>query len=271
MPPDLLLLVAMVAMAGAVAGLLAGLLGVGGGIVIVPVLEYALGAAGVPVELRMHLAVGTSLASIIPTALASARAHRLRGAFDGEIARQWAPAIALGAVLGAVVAAAASGAVLRAVFGGVALLIAARMLLRNQQEPVAHVMPVRGRWRLVPGGIGLVSAMMGIGGGSLSVPVLSAFGMPVHRAVGTSAWLGLWIALPAACGFVMLGYGRAGLPAGSVGFVNLPALAVLLPMTILLAPAGAALAHRLSRPVLSSAFGVFLLLVSLRMLYRSLA
>jgi uncharacterized membrane protein YfcA len=269
---ELLQLALIVAVAGVAAGVLAGLLGVGGGIVIVPVLDMAFGVAGVPDELRMHLAVGTSLASIVPTALSSARAHRQRGAIDARVAGSWSLAIGAGALLGAWIASGVRGAVLSAVFGVVALLAGLRMLGGGDERgEVAQRDPGARKWLPVPVGIGAVSAMMGIGGGTLSVPALTALGLPVHRAVGTSAWLGFWIALPAAVGFAWMGHGRPDLPPFSLGFVSLVALAVLLPATVLAAPWGARIAHGLSKRQLSVAFGLFLLVTGLRMLYRALA
>jgi uncharacterized membrane protein YfcA len=267
---ELIQLVLLLAAAGVAAGVLAGLLGVGGGIVLVPVLDLAFGAAGVPDAVRMHLAVGTSLASIVPTALSSARAHWHRGGIDPAVAMSWSPAIAVGATLGAWLASRVGGAVLSMVFAVVALGAALRMLLGSGGSGEAFDRGAsRARWWPLPVAIGTVSSMMGIGGGTLSVPALSALGLPVHRAVGTSAWLGLWIALPAAIGFAWLGRGEDGLPAFSAGHVNLLALAVLLPATVLAAPLGAKLAHSLSRRQLSVAFGVFLLVSALRMFYRA--
>jgi uncharacterized membrane protein YfcA len=267
---ELMELVALLAVAGVAAGVLAGLLGVGGGIVLVPVLDLAFGASGVPVEVRMHLAVGTSLASIIPTALSSARAHWKRGGIDRAVAASWSPAIAVGASLGAWLASRVGGGVLSMIFAVVALAAALRMLSGADAAGDGRDRgPSRPRWWPLPVAIGTVSSMMGIGGGTLSVPVLSVLGLPVHRAVGTSAWLGLWIALPAAIGFAWLGRGSEGLPSFSVGYVNLLALAVLLPVTVLAAPFGAKLAHSLSRRQLSAAFGLFLLISALRMFYRA--
>lgn len=264
------MLAGMVAVAGLGAGVLSGLLGVGGGIVIVPALDYAFSAVGVADDVRMHLAVGTSLASIIPTAVASARAHRRRGAVDAAISAQWAPAVAAGAAGGALLASAVQGGVLAGVFGVVALAMALRMLRRDDAPSARWVRWAGlGRGRAVPAGVGLISAMMGIGGGTLSVPALTGQGTPVHRAVGTAAWLGLWIAIPAATGYLVLGWGRPGLPPFSAGFVNLLAWAVLLPCTVLMVPLGARLAHGLSRRGLSVAFGAFLSVVALRMLYRA--
>jgi len=267
---ELIQLVLLLAAAGVAAGVLAGLLGVGGGIVLVPVLDLAFGAAGVPDAVRMHVAVGTSLASIVPTALSSARAHWRRGAIDPAVAASWSPAIALGASLGAWLASRVGGAVLSMVFAVVALAAALRMLAGPDASAQARDRaPARPRWWPLPVAIGTVSSMMGIGGGTLSVPALTALGLPVHRAVGTSAWLGLWIALPAALGFAWLGRGEPGLPAFSAGHVNLLALAVLLPATVLAAPLGVRLAHSLSRRQLSAAFGLFLLVSALRMFYRA--
>lgn len=268
---ELIVLAGIVAAAGVFAGVLAGLLGVGGGIVIVPVLEFAFGVIGAPDDLRMHLAVGTSLASIIPTAISSSLAHRRRNGIDATVARGWSGAIALGAALGAWLASRVGGSVLATVFGVVALVVALRMLTARELPPRATgAEPTARRWLPVPVAIGGISAMMGIGGGTLSVPVLTALGLPIHRAVGTSAWFGLWIATAAAAGFAWLGMGASGLPPGSVGYVNVVALAVLLPTTVLAAPLGARLAHSLSRRQLQVAFGVFLLLTAARMLYRAI-
>jgi uncharacterized membrane protein YfcA len=269
---ELVVLAGIVAAAGVFAGVLAGLLGVGGGIVIVPVLEFAFGVVGVPEDLRMHLAVGTSLASIVPTAISSSLAHRRRDGIDGAVARAWSVAIALGAASGAWLASRVGGSVLATVFAVVALVVALRMLTASEvPRPVSRGDPAAPRWLPIPVAIGGISAMMGIGGGTLSVPVLSAFGLPIHRAVGTSAWFGFWIATAAATGFAWLGRGVSGLPPGSVGYVNLVTLAVLLPTTVLTAPWGARLAHSLSRRQLRIAFGVFLLITAIRMLYRALS
>lgn len=264
-------LICLLAIAGLAAGLVAGLLGVGGGIVLVPALELAFTVLGVPDAVRMHLAVGTSLALIIPTALASSRAHRAAGAVDSSVAALWAPAIAAGAVAGSALAGIVSGAVLSGVFASVALLAAAKMLLPLDQVRLADAVPDGIVARLVPGLIGGVSAMMGIGGGTLSVPVLHLLGVPIHRAVGTSAWLGLWIAVPAAAGFAVLGLGEPGRPPGSLGYVNLLSLALLLPTGWVAAPWGARLAHSLPRRYLSIVFGAFLLVVAVRMGLRTLA
>lgn len=263
------LLIAMLA-TGVVGGLLAGALGVGGGIVIVPVLEFAMGFAGVDASVRMHIAVATSLATIIPTSIVSARAHYRRQAVDLRVARLWGPWIFFGSLAGAWLASRADGRVLAALFGCLALLVAMRMILHVGEHALTSRVPDSQRLAPVPWLIGFVSSMVGIGGGSLSVPVMTLLGEPIHRAVGTSALFGLVIAVPGTLGFIIAGLGNPLLPAGSVGYVNLLGFALVTPTTVLAAPYGARLAHAMSRRQLSIVFGAFLLVVAVRMLLRGL-
>lgn len=265
---ELLPLVALLAATGVVAGFVAGMLGVGGGIVTVPVLEYFLRFAGVPEEYRLHIAVATSLAAIIPTSISSARTHHGKGAVDWPLAKSWGVPIVLGAILGGVAASHAPLAVLACVFGSVALLIAAKMLLPLDHWRVSDHVP-RG-----PGGgllallIGGVSAMMGIGGGTLTVPTLSLCGYPIHRAVGTAAFFGIFISIPGTVTY-LLARPPVTLPWATVGYVSLLGLAIIAPGSMLTATLGARAAHALSRRRLSQAFGVFLFIVGMRMLYRA--
>ncbi|MDH4039056.1 MAG: sulfite exporter TauE/SafE family protein [Gammaproteobacteria bacterium] len=254
---------------GVIGGLLAGLLGVGGGIVIVPVLDTALGMYGVDPAIRMHVAVATSLAAIIPTSVSSTRAHRARGALDESLARLWGPWIFIGAGLGTVLAAHLGGGALSAVFAVVALLVAIKMILPLQDVLISREIPRGPLAPVVPLAIGSLSSMMGIGGGTLSVPVLTLVNQPIHRAVGTAALFGFLISLPGTVGYVVSGWGDPRLPPGSLGYVNLVGLVLIAPASVLAAPLGARLAHRLDRRQLGLAFGVFLLLVAARMLYRS--
>ncbi len=256
---------------GAAGGLLAGLLGVGGGIVIVPVLDAALQLTGVDPAIRMHVAVATSLAVIIPTSISSTRAHRARGALDRTLARQWGPWIFAGALLGTALAAHLEGGALSALFGVVALLVAVKMILPLHNALISKEIPRGLLAPAIPLGIGSLSSMMGIGGGTLSVPVLTLMNQPIHRAVGTAALFGLLISLPGTLGYVVSGWGDPRLPPGSLGYVNVIGLALIAPVSVLAAPIGARLAHRLDKRQLSVAFGVFLLLVAVRMLLRSLA
>ncbi len=267
---DLLPLIAILAASGLLAGFVAGLLGVGGGIVTVPVLEYTLRFAGVPEEWRMHVAVATSLAAIIPTSISSAHTHHARGAVDGDLARAWALPLVLGAALGSVLASRAPLAVLAGVFGSVALLIAAKMLLPLDHWRAAGTAPRGAGGFSVAALIGVVSAMMGIGGGTLSVPALNLCGYPIHRAVGTAALFGVFISIPGTVGY-LLAEAPPHLPWATIGFVSLVGLALIAPGSMLTARLGARAAHALSRRRLAQAFGLFLTIVGARMLYRALA
>jgi uncharacterized protein len=266
----LLWLIPLLAATGIVGGVLAGLLGVGGGIVVVPVLYYVFGYLGLDPSVRMHAAVGTSLATIIPTSIRSARAHARRDAVDREVFRAWAPAVFLGSALGAWLATLADFAVLTSVFATVGLVVAIQMGLGNPAWRLAARLPGGLPGVLLPVLIGGISAMMGIGGGTLSVPALTLFGTPIHRAVGTSSGFGIVISIPAAVGFALGGWNAAGLPPFSLGYVNLLGLALIVPTTLLAVPLGAHLAHTLSQSMLRRAFGVFLGLTAGRMLYDAL-
>jgi uncharacterized protein len=257
--------------AGAAGGLLAGLLGVGGGIVIVPALDLALTLAGVDPTVALHVAVATSMATIVPTSISSSRAHARRGAVDGEVIRQWSLPIVAGALIGALLASRVDARVLAGLFGTVALLAALKMLLPLDQFVMRRSLPGGVSGALIPASIGAISAMMGIGGGTLTVPTMTLCGQPVHKAVGTAALLGLWISVPATLGFLVADTAGSTLPRWSVGYVSVPGLVVVAPMAWVVAPLGARLAHALDRRRLSAAFGVFLLVVALRMAYRATA
>lgn len=266
---ELLPLIGILAVSGLIAGFAAGLLGVGGGIVTVPVLEYSLRFADVPEEFRMHIAVATSLAAIIPTSITSARSHHARGAVDWNLARRWGLPMLLAAFAGSLLAARAPLAVLAGIFGGVALLIACKMLLPLDHWRASEQVPRGGAGGVLAGAIGGVSAVMGIGGGTLTVPVLTLCGYPIHRAVGTAAFFGVVISIPGTLGY-LLAQPVVQLPWGTVGFVSLLGLAIIAPGSMLTAAWGARVAHALSRRRLAQAFGVFLAVVGTRMLYRAL-
>ncbi len=266
---ELLLLALAMLATGVAGGILAGLLGVGGGIVIVPVMEWALELTGVPIDHRMHIAVATSLAVIIPTSISSARAHHRRGAVDVDLAKRWSPFIFLGAVFGTWVASNVGGTVLTSVFGVVALLVAIKMALPLDDKNLTSRVPTNPVVAVIPALIGKISTMMGIGGGTLSVTALTLMSEPIHRAVGTSALFGLLISIPGTLGYVVSGWGNEQLPFGSLGYVNLMGVVLIAPTTVLAAPLGAKIAHALSRRRLSMLFGGFLLLVAIRMLYQT--
>jgi uncharacterized membrane protein YfcA len=264
-------LIAAVLGAGAAGGLLAGLLGVGGGIVVVPALDLALTMAGVEPAVALHVAVATSMATIVPTSISSSRSHAKRGAVDGEVIRRWSLPTVAGALAGALLASRVDARVLSGVFGTVALLAALKMLLPLDRVVLHDGLPRGPAGAAIPATIGAVSAMMGIGGGTLSVPAMTLCGVPVHKAVGTAALLGLWISVPATLGYLAADAPGTAVPPWTVGLVSLPCLAVVGPVAWLVAPVGARLAHSLDRRKLSMAFGVFLSVVAVRMLYRTLA
>ncbi len=267
--PQLLTLAAMMLLTGAAGGVIAGMLGVGGGIVIVPVLDLVLASLRVDPSVRMHVVVATSLATIIPTAISSSRAHEAKGAVDRDQLKRWGIAIFLGAIAGVLIASRVTGDVLSAVFGVVALLVALKMLLPLEGRHIGQTMPGGVIGQAIPFSIGGISSMMGIGGGTLSVPVMTLYNVPIHRAVGTAALFGLLISAPATVAFIITGWNVPGLPPGSLGYVNLIGLAIIGPATFATAPLGARIAHALSKRQLSIMFGLFLTLVGVRMLIRA--
>jgi uncharacterized membrane protein YfcA len=256
---------------GVVSGIAAGLLGIGGGAIIVPALGTALSVMGYDSDVVQHVAVGTSLAIIIPTGIVSARSHYRRGALDVATLRLWVPFIVAGTFIGGLVAGFFSGDVLRVVFAVMAFLIAANIVFGFQTKMMGHLHGSAVTHRISASVVGFISALMGIGGGSLSVPTLVAFGASMHAAVGTSAAIGVAIAVSGTLGFVLSGWGVAGLPPLSLGYVNLVALALVAVLAALCAPLGAALAHRLNQQTLKYVFAGFLVLVGLNMVWKVLA
>ena len=265
-----IILAAAMLATGCVAGVLAGLFGIGGGIVMVPVLESALGVLGVDPAIRMHVAVATSLATIIPTSISSARAHHRRGAVDLDIVRRWAIFVLLGALLGAWIASQLHSRVLALIFASLALLVALKMIFMADSRNLTDDIP-RGPWvPVIPAFIGCASSMMGIGGGTFSVMTLTLFNQPIHRAVGTAALFGLVISLPGTIGFVITGFNDARVPVGNLGYVSLIGLALIAPASVLTAPLGAKFAHAFSARRLSLMFGAFLIVAAGRLFYRAL-
>lgn len=264
---EILIFGALLLAAGAVAGLTAGLLGVGGGIVIVPVLWHLFDALDIDESVRMHVAVGTSLATIIATSIASVRAHHRRGAVDFDLLRAWGPWIFLGVLAGTAIAGFVRGPVLTAVFATVALVVSLHMGFGKQDWRIADHLPKGVGKAGLAGTIGAISAMMGIGGGTLSVPILSLFGYPIHRAVGTAAAIGFIIGIPGTAGFVITGWNVPDRPPLSLGYISLIGFALIVPTSMLLAPVGAKLAHGLNTRNLKRVFAVFLGFTALRMFY----
>lgn len=257
--------------AGAITGILAGVFGVGGGAVIVPVLYELFGVVGVPLELRMALAVGTSLAIIIPTSIRSFQAHKAKGAVDMEILRAWAIPVVIGVIVGSLLARYAPPAVFKAVFVFVAGLSAWR-LLTGKELNFGTGMPGRAGMIASGGVIGVLSSLMGIGGGQLGNLVMMAYGRSIHNAVATSSGLGVLISIPGALGYIYAGWPKAAeFPAVAaiqfpfaLGYVSLIGFLLFIPTSMWTAPLGARLAHSLPKRKLELSFGVFLLIVCLR-------
>lgn len=250
--------------AGAVAGFLAGLFGIGGGAILVPVFYQMFGIMGVDEAVRMHLSLGTSIAVIAPTSLRSYFSHRARGAVDNDLLQSWILAVPAGVVLASLIAASLSSEGLRAVFAGIATIVGLRMLFNRESWRLGADLPGN-PWRFGVGVvIGLLSTLMGIGGGVLNNTFMTLFGRPVHQAVATSAGVGVLIAIPGLVGYILAGYGAAGLPPFSTGFINWPAALVVIPVTILVAPLGVRVAHALGKRQMETAFGLFILAVAAR-------
>ena len=250
---------------GAFAGVMAGLLGVGGGLVIVPVLAWIFRSQPIDDALIMHLAIGTSLATIVVTSMSSVRAHHRRGAVLWPVVWQLTPGIVIGAWLGAAVADALPSAVLSKVFAVFVLLVAAQMAFGAKPAPHRGLPGAPGMW-LTGGVIGGVSAIVGIGGGSLTVPFLTWCNTAMRQAVATSAACGLPIAVAGALGFIVTGLNAAHLPAWSLGYVYGPALVGVAAASMVSAPLGAKLAHTLPTETLKKVFAVFLTVVGTQML-----
>ena len=256
---------------GVVSGIAAGLLGIGGGAVIVPALGTALSIMGFDSDVVQHVAVGTSLAIIIPTGIMSARSHQKRGALDLEVFKLWAPFIIAGTFIGGLMAGWYSGDTLRVVFAVMAFFIAANIVFSFQTRLMGHLKDSKAVHRVAAVIVGYVSSLMGVGGGSLTVPTLVAFGRTMHMAVGTSAALGVVIALSGTLGFIISGWGTPQLPPFSLGYVNVIALVLVGGMAAACAPIGAALAHRLDQRTLKYVFAAFLVAVGLNMVWKVLA
>lgn len=271
MPETMVLLQMLVLLAGvgALAGVIAGLLGVGGGIVLVPTFFYSFQTLGYDGSALMQMCLATSLATILVTSVRSVLSHNKRGAVDWDILRGWAPGIVVGAVLGVLVVAQLGSNTLQAIFGALALIVGLHIGLGKAQWRLGASMPV-GAVRLtlsVP--VGFLSVLMGIGGGSFGVPVMTLYGVPIHRAVATAAGFGVLIAVPSVIGFLMVEM-EGPVPPLTLGAVNLVAFGVVIAMTLITTPLGVQLAHAMNPAPLKRVFAVFLILVALNMLKKAL-
>jgi uncharacterized membrane protein YfcA len=269
---DLLWLAGILATAGIVTGFFAGLFGVGGGAIIIPVLYEVFRLTGVPEEVRMPLCVGTSLAIILPTSISSFRAHSKRGAVDMTVLRQWAVPVIIGVVIGSAIARYAPEQLFKTVFVVIAGISAIRLLFARDGWRIADAFPTGPLMKAYGLVIGFLSTLMGIGGGQLSNLFMMLYGRPIHQAIATSSGLGVLISVPATLGYIYAGWPKAAeFPAVAalqlpyaIGYVSLLGAILVVPTSIIVAPFGAKLAHKLNKRQLEVGFGLFLLIVSLR-------
>lgn len=256
--------VAAMAAAGVVAGLLAGVFGIGGGAVLVPVFYQVFGLIEIDEAVRMHLAVGSSLAIIVPTSIRSFTAHKARGAVDMDVLKSFVIAVPIGVVLASLTAAYISSEGLRAIFAAIMILVGVRLLFNRESWRLGAELPGNPARPLVGVVIGYLSTLMGIGGGILNNTFMTLFGRPMHQAVATSAGVGVLIAIPGTLGYIWAGWGNPLLPIASTGFVNWIAVALIIPITLVVAPYGVRIAHWMQKRHLEIAFGIFCLLISAR-------
>lgn len=255
---------AAAAVSGVISGLLAGIFGIGGGAVLVPVFYQFLTALGIDESVRMHLSVGTSLAIIIPTSIRSFTAHRARGVVDMDLLKSFLLPVPAGVVVASLVAASLSSGQLRAIFACIAVLVGLRLVFNRESWVVGREVPGN-PWRAIVGFvIGLLSTLMGIGGGVMNNTFMTLYGRPIHQAVATSSGVGVLIAIPGAVGMIWAGWGNPLLPIASTGYVNWIAVALIIPVAILVTPLGVRISHWLSRRHLEIGFGLFCLFVAAR-------
>ena len=264
---ELITLLVLLIVSGAFAGLLAGLFGVGGGIILVPALLYGFEELGYSAEITAHMAVGTSLAIIVPTSIISAWSHYKRGSGNIILFRKLAFPVVGGALLGSWLGGSMSGDVLKVVFATLTMLIALNLSRQNHFVLGTELPSIPKLWS-VAALIGLLSTIMGIGGGVFFTSYLTAYSLSMLSAVGTSASLGLMISLPGAIGYIFSGWGNPDLPGSSLGYISIFGFLFIFPITMFMAPQGAKLAHHLDKEKLKRWFALFLFLMSLRMFYN---
>ncbi|UWR32391.1 sulfite exporter TauE/SafE family protein [Sulfitobacter sp. W027] len=266
---DLLPMLVLIALIGGFAGVLAGLLGVGGGIVLVPAFFYALQSLGYDGPQLMQICLATSLATIIVTSARSVHAHNKKSAVDWEILRTWAPGIMVGAILGVLLVAQLRTQTLQAIFGGLALIVGLYLGFGRSEWRLGETMPRGIKRAILSPMVGFLSVLMGIGGGSFGVPLMTLHGRPIHRAVATAAGFGLLIAVPSVIAFLFVDIAQ-NRPPLTIGAVNLVAFGIVVAMTLITAPWGVRLAHAMDPKPLKRVFAVFLVLVALNMLRKAL-
>lgn len=268
-PILLLQMLVLLLVIGAFAGVLAGLLGVGGGIVLVPAFFYVFQILGYGGPEVMQLCVATSLSTILVTSARSVLSHNKKGTVDWAILRAWAPGIMLGAFIGMLIVAQLRTVALQFIFGALAMTVGLYMAFGRTDWRLGAAMPSGVSRLLMSPFVGFLSVLMGVGGGSFGVPLMSLFAVPIHRAVATAAGFGLLIAIPSVAGFLLLPMAAEARPPATLGSINLIAFGITISMTLLTAPLGARLAHALESKRLRRVFAVFLLLVAANMIRKA--
>jgi uncharacterized membrane protein YfcA len=261
---EIIAFAAAAAASGVVSGLLAGVFGIGGGAVLVPVFYQFLTMLEVDESVRMHVAVGTSLAIIIPTSIRSFTAHRARGVVDMDMLRSFYIPVPIGVVAASLVAAYITSEGLRATFAAIAFVVGLRLVFNRDSWRLGSEIPGN-PWRSIIGVlIGFFSTLMGIGGGVMNNTFMTLYGRPMHQAVATSSGVGVLIAIPGTIGYIWAGWGDPALPAFSTGYVNWIAVALILPIALIITPHGVRIAHWLKKRHLEIGFGLFCLFVAAR-------
>jgi uncharacterized membrane protein YfcA len=255
---------AAIAIAGVISGLMAGVFGIGGGAVLVPVFYQVFGILGIDDSVRMHLSVGTSLAIIVPTSLRSFQAHYKRTVVDSDLLKDFIIPVPVGVVLASLTAAYVSSAGLRAIFAFIVLTVGLRLLFNRERWRLGADIP-KNPWRFLVGTvIGYFSTLMGIGGGVMNNTFMTLYGRPMHQAVATSSGVGVMIAIPGTIGYMWAGWGHADLPFASTGFVNWITVMIIIPVALIVTPSGVGLAHWMKKRHLEIAFGLFCLFIAAR-------
>ena len=267
---ELVLLLAMMLGGGLVMGVMAGLLGIGGGGIMVPILYELFSALGVDETVRMHMCVGTSLAVILPTSMRSFISHKAKGAVDMDIIRSMTVPVIVGVTVGAVVARYSNNTILTAIWAGAATLMSLKLYFGRESWNLGKDIPGN-PWRAFYGVfIGAISTLMSIGGGAFVTMMMTLYGRPIHQAVGTSSGFGPMIAIPGTLGFIWAGWGVAGTLPGSLGYVSVLSALIIVPVSVLAAPLGVRLAHGISRRKLELAFAIFLAIIAVRFFWTLL-
>lgn len=263
-------LLGLILLIGGFAGIVAGLLGVGGGIILVPAFFFAFSSLGYDTPELMQICLATSLATIVVTSLRSVMAHNRKGAVDWEILKGWGPGIAIGAALGVAAASGLRNEVLMGIFGVLGLCVGLYLAFGRPDWRLGDEMPGGAARAVVSPALGFLSVLMGIGGGSFGVPLMTLYGLPIHRAVATAAGFGVIIAVPSVLGFLFIGGATEGRPPYTVGQVNLIAFVVIVAMTMITTPWGVKLAHAMDPKPLKRFFAVFIMIMAVNMLRKAL-